>query len=148
MVSKSANYCMGTSTTPTIVLTLCDVALGSQYERITAEFEAAERTKAAKKDSCWGIGKTAPDPAATRALASGAKVPLGQGGPNQYLADNLERLKAAENTRAAALMSATRPRPPAAPFGPRLPYCPIRTSPAFLRAGTTSSSCTTRRRSR
>ena len=112
MVSKSANYCMGTSTTPTIVLTLCDVALGSQYERITAEFEAAERTKAAKKDSCWGIGKTAPDPAATRALASGAKVPLGQGGPNQYLADNLERLKAAENTRAAALMSAA---PPAAP---------------------------------
>ena len=36
MVSKSANYCMGTSAHPTCVLTLCDVALGSMMERIQA----------------------------------------------------------------------------------------------------------------
>ena len=103
MVSTSANYCMGTSTNPTAVLTLCDVALGSPYERITADPDAAEHTSAAKKDSCWGIGKTAPDPLFTRRLASGATVPLGTGGPNKYLEDNLERLKEAEHTRMASL---------------------------------------------
>ena len=103
MVSKSANYCMGTSANPTAVMTLCDVALGSPYERITADPEAAEHTKAHGKDSCVGIGRTCPDPAGTRTLASGATVPMGKGGPNQYLEDNVERLKQAEGTRAPAL---------------------------------------------
>jgi len=104
MVSKSANYCMGSSANPTCVLTLCDVALGQQYERLTAEYEAAERTQAAKKHSCWGVGKTAPAASGTRTLASGAQVPMGKGGPNQYLEDNVERLKAAEGVRAPGLM--------------------------------------------
>ena len=159
MVSKSANYCMGSSANPTCVLTLCDVALGqqaprtlqpcnhaamqpcspaalraggcspacwrlqphaishlapsrtsrhlaprAQYERLTAEYEAAERTQAAKKHSCWGVGKTAPAASGTRTLASGAQVPMGKGGPNQYLEDNVERLKAAEGVRAPGLM--------------------------------------------
>ena len=103
MVSKSANYCMGTSANPTAVMTLCDVALGSPYERITADPEAAEHTKAHGNDSCFGIGRTCPDPAGTRTLASGATVPMGKGGPNQYLEDNVERLKQAEGTRAPAL---------------------------------------------
>ena len=103
MVSKSANYCMGTSANPTAVLTLCDVALGSPYERITADPDAADHTVAQGKDSCWGIGRTCPDPAGTRTLASGAAVPMGKGGPNKYLEDNVERLKQVEGTRAPAL---------------------------------------------
>merc|ERR1719498_1587201 len=95
---------MGTSSNPTAVLTLCDVALGSPYERITADPEAAERTNAAGKHSCWGIGKTCPEPMFTRKLANGCQVPLGPGGNNKYLEDNLERLKVADNARAASLM--------------------------------------------
>ena len=103
MVSKSANYCMGTSSNPTAVMTLCDVALGKPYERITADPEAAERTKAQNKDSCWGIGQTCPDPAGRRTLANGATVPMGKGGPSPFLEANVERLKQAENVRAPAL---------------------------------------------
>ena len=64
---------------------------------------AADHTVAQGKDSCWGIGRTCPDPAGTRTLASGAAVPMGKGGPNKYLEDNVERLKQAEGTRAPAL---------------------------------------------
>ena len=104
MVSKSANYCMGSSANPSCVLTLCDVALGEQYERLTADPEAAERTAATKKHSCYGVGKTCPDAKGTRTLASGSQVPMGKGGPNQYLEANLERLKEAEGVRAPGLM--------------------------------------------
>ena len=104
MVSKSANYCMGSSANPTCVLTLCDVALGEQYERITAEPDAAANTKAKAKHSCFGVGRTCPDAKGTRTLASGARVPMGKGGPNEYLETNLERLKEAEGARAPGLM--------------------------------------------
>ncbi len=40
----------------------------------------------------------------TRTLASGARVPMGKGGPNEYLESNLERLKEAEGARAPGLM--------------------------------------------
>ena len=104
MVSKSANYCMGSSANPTCVLTLCDVALGEQYERLTADPDAAANTKAKGKHSCFGVGRTCPDAKGTRTLASGARVPMGKGGPNESLESNLERLKEAEGARAPGLM--------------------------------------------
>lgn len=35
------------------------------YERLQSEYTAATSTRDAKKHSCWGIGKTTPDPAET-----------------------------------------------------------------------------------
>lgn len=39
MVSKSANYCMGSRDSPTAVLLLCDVALGAAHELIASQCE-------------------------------------------------------------------------------------------------------------
>ena len=92
--SKSANYCFANRDSPSAVLLLCDVALGEQHELIASQFEAAEKSKKRGKHSTWGVGKTRPDPAGATELEGGAlKVPMGQGGPNQYLADHLERIK-------------------------------------------------------
>ena len=67
----------------------------SPYERISAEYEAAERSQAKGKDSTWGVGKTCPHPNGATELEGGAlSVPMGQAGVNQYLTDNLERMKA------------------------------------------------------
>ena len=53
-----------------------------------------------------GVGAMAKHGAANlgRSLASGARVPMGKGGPNEYLEANLERLKEAEGARAPGLM--------------------------------------------
>ena len=94
MSSKSANYCFASRDAPTAVLLLCDVALGAQHELIASQSEAAERSKARGKHSTWGVGKTCPQPSGTKELDGGVlKVPMGQSGHNQYLDDNLERIK-------------------------------------------------------
>ena len=81
MVSKSANYCFASRQAPTGVLLLCDVALGSPYERLSAEYEADRSCKRAGKQSTWGKGKTAPDPKGARPLPAEPKitVPMGVG---------------------------------------------------------------------
>jgi len=81
MSSKSANYCFASRSAPQGVMTLCEVALGEQYERLSAEYEAAKSMRKAKKHSTWGKGKTAPDPAGTVGLPGdpGLKVPMGKG---------------------------------------------------------------------
>jgi len=92
MVSKSANYCGGTRENPKVVLTLCEVALGSQYELIASQFEACERSQARGKHSTWGIGKTMPAPEGARTSAEGVCVPMGVAGENAYLKENLDAL--------------------------------------------------------
>ena len=79
MVSKSTNYCFASRDAPVGVAVLCDVALGEQYERLKAEYEAPAKAKKQGKHSTWGRGKTVPDPKAERAFPgdSGLKVPLG-----------------------------------------------------------------------
>ena len=92
MVSKSANYCSGTRESPKVVLLLCDVALGEQYDRISSEYEAAERSRAKGKHSTLGLGKTAPDPSFERVGADGVAIPLGPGVPNAALNGRLDEL--------------------------------------------------------
>ena len=81
MSSKSANYCFATQQQPTGVLLLCDVALGKQYERFSAEYEADRSCRKAKMDSTWGKGRTHPDPAGDEPLPGDPSltVPMGKG---------------------------------------------------------------------
>ena len=83
MVSKSANYCFATSANPDGVLLLSEVALGTPYEKLRAEYEADASCRRAGKGHTWGKGKTAPDPAGARTLPGdgGLKVPMGKGKP-------------------------------------------------------------------
>lgn len=75
MVSKSANYCHTTPSNPTGLILLGEVALGNMYELKAA----SHITKLPKgKHSVKGLGRTAPDPAATVQL-DGVDVPLGKG---------------------------------------------------------------------
>ncbi|KAF4689069.1 hypothetical protein FOZ60_002102 [Perkinsus olseni] len=77
--SKSANYCFASRDSPYGVLVLCEVALGDQYKRVAAEYEAKRSCRKAKAHSTWGMGKTAPDPTAEAELPSvgGVTVPMG-----------------------------------------------------------------------
>lgn len=76
MVSKSANYCFTSSTNPTGLLLLCEVALGNMYERVSAEYV----TKLpADKHSTKGCGRTEPDPKGTIITPEGYEIPTGQG---------------------------------------------------------------------
>ena len=81
MSSKSANYCFANRQASKGVLLLCDVALGKQYLRSSAEYEADKSCRKAKSDSTLGQGKTAPDAAGYRKLPDDAKVtvPMGKG---------------------------------------------------------------------
>ena len=75
MVSKSANYCQTTRSNPTGLLLLCDVALGNTYDRTSADYIKKLPTG---KQSCRGVGKTAPDPNEKTEL-DGIEVPYGKG---------------------------------------------------------------------
>ena len=87
MSSKSANYCFANRDQPVGVLMLSEVALGKQYTRTSAEYEAARSCRKAKADSTWGLGKTAPDPKGAKTLPADPEVtvPMGKGGPNAAL---------------------------------------------------------------
>uniref|UniRef100_A0A6P8QEZ4 Poly [ADP-ribose] polymerase n=1 Tax=Geotrypetes seraphini TaxID=260995 RepID=A0A6P8QEZ4_GEOSA len=75
MVSKSANYCHAFPGNPIGLLLLGEVALGNIDELKSA----SEITKLPKgKHSVKGLGRTAPDPAASITL-NGVEVPLGKG---------------------------------------------------------------------
>ena len=81
MSSKSANYCFANRQAATGVLLLCDVALGTQYERLTSEYYADKSCAKANAHSTWGKGKTAPDPKG-RVPAPGmadVAIPMGKG---------------------------------------------------------------------
>ncbi|XP_075387171.1 poly [ADP-ribose] polymerase 1 [Tenrec ecaudatus] len=75
MVSKSANYCHTSQGDPIGLILLGEVALGNMYELK----HASHISKLPKgKHSVKGLGKTAPDPAASITL-DGVEVPLGTG---------------------------------------------------------------------
>lgn len=79
MVSKSANYCCSSSSDPTGLMLLCEVALGDQYERLNADY-IEELPKG--KHSCKGVGMTHPDPAKS-VIKDGVEIPLGKGVPTK-----------------------------------------------------------------
>ncbi|KAK8763975.1 hypothetical protein V5799_033404 [Amblyomma americanum] len=74
MVSKSANYCCTSPSSPIGLLLLCDVALGNMYERKNADFI----TKLPPNyHSTKGVGMTYPDPKYKVLRPDGVEVPLG-----------------------------------------------------------------------
>eukprot|EP01053_Blabericola_migrator_P002123 Blabericola_migrator_1__2122@NODE_1586_length_4224_cov_94_207602_g1036_i0_p1_GENE_NODE_1586_length_4224_cov_94_207602_g1036_i0NODE_1586_length_4224_cov_94_207602_g1036_i0_p1_ORF_typecomplete_len716_score128_11PARP/PF00644_20/7_9e38PARP_reg/PF02877_14/1_4e24WGR/PF05406_15/0_082WGR/PF05406_15/1e06_NODE_1586_length_4224_cov_94_207602_g1036_i09123059 len=71
LVSKSAQYCHASTEQGRAFLFLCEVALGNQYMRITAD-ERAKRTigDGSEYQSTLGIGATAPNPRQAKSTES------------------------------------------------------------------------------
>lgn len=76
MVSKSANYCFTSSSSPTGLLLLCEVALGEMYERTHSEYVT---TLPKGKHSTKGCGRTAPSTTEIHVMSDGVEIPLGKG---------------------------------------------------------------------
>lgn len=95
--SKSANYCFATPEEPDGLLVLCDVALGSQYKRLEAQYEAPSKCRRKGHDSTWGVGQSAP--LETAEFPDGSIIPCG---------------KLVENTEALAVAKGEQPRGKAA----------------------------------
>lgn len=101
MFSKSANYCVASSTATAGVLLLCEVALGDMAELLTANYNADNLPEG--KLSTKGVGATAPDFSQSEVRDDGVIVPLGspkeQTGPkgsllyNEYIVYNVEQIK-------------------------------------------------------
>ena len=62
MVSKSANYCNASRSSPVALLLLSDVALGDMKEFLQSDYHADREVKKAGALSCKGVGGTQPDP--------------------------------------------------------------------------------------
>lgn len=75
MVSKSANYCHTSKSSPLGLMMLCDVALGNMHELKQADYI----TKLPKgKQSCKGVGKMAPNPEEGKTTKDGVLIPSGK----------------------------------------------------------------------
>lgn len=76
--SKSANYCFTNRINNTGLLLLCEVVLGDQEERLSAD-SYLHQTLPKSKQSTWGKGSTGPDPKETVTIDDGeVKVPKGK----------------------------------------------------------------------
>ncbi|XP_074268580.1 poly [ADP-ribose] polymerase 2-like [Silene latifolia] len=101
MFSKSANYCCSSSTSPSGVLLLCEVALGEMEELQYANYDADKLPPG--KLSTKGVGGTAPDLSKSKVLDDGVVVPLGnpvqskngKGGLlyNEYIVYNVDQIR-------------------------------------------------------
>ncbi|XP_041564508.1 poly [ADP-ribose] polymerase isoform X2 [Drosophila elegans] len=75
MVSKSANYCCTSQQNSTGLMLLSEVALGDMMECTAAKYI----TKLPKdKHSCFGHGRTMPDPKMSYVRNDGVEIPLGK----------------------------------------------------------------------
>uniref|UniRef100_A0A1B0BYD9 Poly [ADP-ribose] polymerase n=1 Tax=Glossina palpalis gambiensis TaxID=67801 RepID=A0A1B0BYD9_9MUSC len=75
MVSKSANYCFTSNQNPTGLMLLSEVALGDMMECTAAKYV----TKLSKdKHSCFGRGRTMPNPKESHFRQDGVEIPLGK----------------------------------------------------------------------
>ncbi|XP_032296678.1 poly [ADP-ribose] polymerase [Drosophila virilis] len=75
MVSKSANYCCTSQQNSTGLLLLSEVALGDMMECTAAKYV----NKLPKgKHSCFGHGRTMPNPKESYVRADGVEIPLGK----------------------------------------------------------------------
>ncbi|XP_061389126.1 poly [ADP-ribose] polymerase [Musca vetustissima] len=75
MVSKSANYCCTSKQNSTGLMLLSEVALGDMMECTAAKYV----TKLpADKHSCFGRGRTMPDPKESYIREDGVEIPLGK----------------------------------------------------------------------
>ncbi|XP_065370938.1 poly [ADP-ribose] polymerase [Calliphora vicina] len=86
MVSKSANYCCTSRQNSTGLMLLSEVALGDMMECTTAKYV----TKLPKeKHSCFGHGRTMPDPSESIIREDGVEIPLGKPISNDNLKSSL-----------------------------------------------------------
>ncbi|KAI8821830.1 poly polymerase catalytic domain-containing protein [Fimicolochytrium jonesii] len=85
MVSKSANYCCTSRSSPTGILLLCEVELGDTHKLTNADYHAGEGAEAAGCHSTHGQGQTTPDPKDYTALPDepDVNVPCGKGVPSK-----------------------------------------------------------------
>ena len=75
--SKSANYCFTNRTNNTGILLLCEVVLGKQEERLSAD-SYLHMTLPKSKDSTWGKGRVGPDPKQNITIDGDVVVPKGK----------------------------------------------------------------------
>ncbi|XP_017873447.1 PREDICTED: poly [ADP-ribose] polymerase [Drosophila arizonae] len=75
MVSKSANYCCTSQQNSTGLMMLSEVALGDMMECTAAKY-VTELPKG--KHSCFGHGRTMPDPKESHFRDDGVEIPLGK----------------------------------------------------------------------
>lgn len=87
VVSKSANYCHAGLYGETGLLLLCQVALGTMKDCLTANSSIKLRPG---KDSVRGIGKMEPNPDESYVRADGVEIPLGKLIANPEVATGLE----------------------------------------------------------
>ncbi|XP_030371333.1 poly [ADP-ribose] polymerase [Scaptodrosophila lebanonensis] len=86
MVSKSANYCCTSQQNSTGLLLLSEVALGDMMECTAAKYV----TKLPKgKHSCFGRGRTMPDPTEAHIRSDGVEIPLGKAVTDNTLKSSL-----------------------------------------------------------
>lgn len=75
MVSKSANYCCTSQQNSTGLMMLSEVALGDMMECTAAKY-VTQLPKG--KHSCFGHGRTMPDPKESHIREDGVEIPLGK----------------------------------------------------------------------
>ncbi|KAH8362007.1 hypothetical protein KR084_000200 [Drosophila pseudotakahashii] len=86
MVSKSANYCCTSQQNSTGLMLLSEVALGDMMECTAAKYV----TKLPKdKHSCFGQGRTMPDPKKSFIRKDGVEIPIGTAVTNDNLKSSL-----------------------------------------------------------
>lgn len=88
-VSKSANYCATSSSNPTGLLALSEVALGNMHECKHADSDLP-KTMTKGKHAAFGMGRSAPDKSDVETLDNGTLVPLGKIGPSGVDGTSLE----------------------------------------------------------
>lgn len=86
MVSKSANYCCTSMQNSTGLMLLSEVALGDMMECTAAKY--VEKLPKGKH-SCYGRGRTMPDPKESFIRNDGVEIPLGKPITNQSLKSSL-----------------------------------------------------------
>jgi poly [ADP-ribose] polymerase 2/3/4 len=83
MSSKSANYCYATRQSPHALLLVCEVALGRQYERLNACYEASVICASKGLHSTFGLGRSVPLEKDARWIDD-VKMPMGKLSPNPH----------------------------------------------------------------
>lgn len=86
MVSKSANYCCTSMQNSTGLMLLSEVALGDMMECTAAKY--VEKLPKGKH-SCYGKGRTMPDPKESVLREDGVEIPLGKPITNESLKSSL-----------------------------------------------------------
>jgi len=86
MVSKSANYCFTSQQNSTGLMLLSEVALGDMMECTAAKY-VTQLPKS--KHSCYGRGRTMPDPRESLIRDDGVEIPLGKPLTNNNLNTSL-----------------------------------------------------------